>query len=99
MFTPAMRASRTSEPPVIISNALTTQVWPLSFLDRFPFDAATTTGLTLFGVIIVGAWPGPDAGCANSGLAAAAAATPAAVVVRTNSRRFSFLLIMPLLPV
>src|SRR5262245_32156345 len=80
MLTPATTASRTSDPPAIISNAFATHVWPLSFFDRLPFDAATTSGLTLFGVSIVGDWP-------NSGFDAVAAATPAAVVVRTKSRR------------
>src|SRR5262245_16644036 len=41
-----------------------------------------TTGLTLFGVITVGACPNRDRGVA--------AATPATAVVRTKSRRFSF---------
>ena len=49
MLTPAIKASSTSEPPVIISNALATQVCPFSFFDLLPFDAAMTTGLTLFG--------------------------------------------------
>jgi hypothetical protein len=39
-----------------------------------PFDDATTTGLTLFGIITVGAWP-------KTVRDTAAAATPAAVVV------------------
>src|SRR5215471_1960719 len=46
-----------------------------------------TTGLTLFGVIIVGDWP-------KSGFADAAT-TPAAVVVWTNWRRLTLRLIVP----
>src|SRR5438128_10021680 len=88
MFTPAIRASSTSEPPVIIENAFSTPVCVPPFLNLLPFDDAITTGLTLFGVITVGAWP-------NSGLDADAAATPAAVVVFTKSRRFSFRSIGP----
>ena len=72
MATPAIKASSTSEPPVIISNALATQVCPFSFFDLLPFDAAMTSGLTPFD-ITAGAWP-------NSGRVAAAT-TPAAVVV------------------
>ena len=49
------------------------------FLNLLPLLTETTTGLTLFGVIIVGAWPN-----SVEGIAAAAA------VVWTNSRRFSF---------
>src|SRR6188474_603811 len=83
METPATSASSTSAPPVIILNALATQVTPSASLDRLPFPDATTHGLTLFGVIIVGA-------CPKRGFAAAAAATPAAAVDRTKSRRFGF---------
>src|SRR6266851_3015939 len=86
--TPATSASSTSAPCVIILNAFATQVTPWAYYDRLPLDDATTHGLTLFGVIIVGA-------CANSGLDAAAAAAAAAVVVRTNSRRFSFFMASP----
>src|SRR5947209_20049438 len=86
MFTPATRASSTSQPPVIIENAFSTQVCAPPFLNLLPFDDEITTGFTLFGVIIVGAWP-------NNGLDADAAATPAAAVVFTKSRRFSFVLI------
>src|SRR5262245_11147279 len=81
MLTPAIRASRTSEPCVIISNALATHVCPLSFFERLPFDAAMTSGLTP-PVFTAGA-------CPNSGFVAAAT-TPAAVVVCTNSRRLIF---------
>src|SRR4029077_9067379 len=55
--TPATSASRTSAPSVIILNALATQVMPASSFDRLPLLDATTHGLTLFGVIIVGACP------------------------------------------
>src|SRR5262245_7524487 len=84
MLTPAMSASRTSEPCVIISNAFATHVCPLSFFDRLPFEAAITSGLTP-PVFRAGDWP-------NSGLAAAI--TPAALVVWTNSRRLILLLIV-----
>jgi hypothetical protein len=88
MFTPATSASRTSDPPVIIWNAFSTHVCEPPFLNLWPLLDATTSGLTLLGVITVGAW-------AKSGFAAAAAATPAAAVVCTNSRRFSFRPIVP----
>src|SRR3954464_15779919 len=92
MLTPAMRASRTSAPPVIIANAVSTQVLDPPFLNLWPLLEATTTGLTLFGVITVGDWR-------NRVLGIAAAAAPAAAVVWTNWRRFNFLPILPLLPV
>src|SRR5262245_55791646 len=82
MLTPAMRASSTSDPDVIMPNAVSTQVFVPPFLYRLPLFDATTTGLTLLGVMTVGA-------CAKSGFAAAAAATPAAAEVWTNSRRLS----------
>src|SRR5689334_25422255 len=53
--TPATSASSTSAPPVIILNAFATQVTPSASFDRLPLDEATTQGLTLFGVITVGA--------------------------------------------
>src|SRR6185295_4376918 len=81
--TPATSASSTSAPAVIILNAFATQVTPSASFDRLPLDEATTHGLTLFGVIMVGA-------CPKSVFGMAAAATPAAVVVWTNSRRLSF---------
>src|SRR6185295_406446 len=81
MLTPATRASRTSAPPVIIAKAVSTQVLLPPFLNLLPLLDETTTGLTLFGVIIVG-----DCPKSVEGIAAAAA------VVWTNSRRFSFLL-------
>ena len=55
MLTPAIRASSTSAPPVIIANAVSTQVFAPPFLNLLPLLDETTTGLTLFGVIIVGA--------------------------------------------
>src|SRR5437667_12774240 len=82
MLTPAVRASSTSEPPVIIANAVATQVAGPPFLYWLPLADATTAGLTVLGVITVGPWP-------NS-LRGAAAAMPATAVVRTKSRRFSF---------
>src|SRR5436190_20050798 len=83
METPETSASRTSLPPVIILNARATQVTPFSSFDELPLADATTHGLTLRGVIIVGDW-------AKDVRDAAAAATPAAVVDCTNSRRLSF---------
>ena len=95
MLTPATSASRTSAPSVIILKARATQVTPLSSLDRLPLAEATTHGLTPF-LITVGPWPELVEGCPKSGFVAAAAATPAAVVVRTNSRRFSFFMSSPI---
>src|SRR3954466_11233559 len=84
MFTPAISASSTSDPPVIIWNAFSTQVCGPPFLNLLPLLEAITTGFTLFPVITLGAWPNNVLG------PAAAAAAAAAVVVWTNSRRFSF---------
>ena len=55
MVTPATRASSTSEPFVIMPNALATHVTLSASFDVLPLPEATTTGLTLFGVITVGA--------------------------------------------
>src|SRR5262245_38106136 len=81
MLTPATSASRTSAPSVIILKARSTQVTPCSSFERLPFEDATTHGLVP-PVFTAGAWP-------NRGLVAEAAAIPAAVVVRTKSRRLS----------
>src|SRR6476619_7716686 len=82
MDTPATSASSTSAPEVIILKALATQVTPSASLDRLPFPEATTQGLTLFGVIMVGPCPElVEGACPKRGFVAAAAATPAAVVV------------------
>src|SRR4029079_5660638 len=83
MLTPAISASSTSDPAVIIWNAFSTQVCGPPFLNVLPLLDEMTTGFTLFGVITGGAWP-------NSVFGTAAAAAAAAVVVWTNSRRFSF---------
>src|SRR6478752_4083539 len=88
MLTPAMRASSTSAPPVIIEKAVSTQVLAPPFLYLLPLLAETTIGLTLFGVIMVGAWPNRVAGTD-------AAAAAAAVVVWTNWRRLIFFPILP----
>src|SRR5438477_13089505 len=53
--TPATSASSTSAPAVIILTAFATHVTPSASFDRLPFDEATTHGLTLVRVIIVGA--------------------------------------------
>src|SRR3954470_22634820 len=87
MLTPATRASRTSAPPVIIAKAVSTHVFVPPFLNLLPLFDATTTGLTLFGVIIVGAWPKAVAGRAAT-----------AAVAWTNWRRFSFFITPPRLP-
>jgi hypothetical protein len=82
MLTPATSASSTSAPSVIILKARSTQVTPCSSFERLPLEEATTHGL-LPPVLTA-------AGLSEERLGAAAAATPAAVVVRTKSRRFSF---------
>src|SRR5436189_5712260 len=84
MLTPAIRASRTSAPPVIIWNAFATQVWLPPFVNLLPLADEMTTGLTLFGVMTVGACPKRDFGVA--------ATTPATAVLRTKSRRLSLLI-------
>src|SRR5206468_10692404 len=84
MLTPETSASSTSAPSVIILKARSTQVTPRSSFERLPLDEATTHGLVP-PVLTAGA-------CPKRGLVAAAAATPAAAVVRTKSRRFSFLI-------
>src|SRR6266700_848385 len=84
MFTPAIRASSTSAPSVINWKAFSTQVCVPPFLNLLPLFEATTTGFTLFGVIIVGA-------CPRSVFGIAAAAAAAAVVAWTNSRRFTLI--------
>src|SRR5262245_49456998 len=84
MLTPATSASSTSAPSVIILKARSTQVTPCSSFERLPLEDATTHGLVP-SVFAAGAWP-------KRGLVAEAAATPAAAVVRTKSRRFSFLI-------
>src|SRR3990172_8282653 len=79
MLTPAMSASRTSVPAVIIEKAVSMQVLLPPFLNRWPFADETTAGFDVLRVIIVG----PCANAARGG----AAASPAAVPVMTNSRR------------
>jgi hypothetical protein len=77
MVTPAMRASRTSLPAVIIEKAVSTQVFVPPFLKRWPLAEEITTGLARLGVIIVGVWAE----------ARTRATRLAAVPVNTNSRR------------
>src|SRR5262245_39510754 len=84
MLTPVTSASSTSAPSVIILKARSTQVTPCSSFERLPLEEATTHGLVP-PVFTAGA-------CPKSGLVAEAAATPAAAVVRTKSRRFTFLI-------
>src|SRR5262245_41625523 len=78
MLTPAIRASSTSAPLVIIENAFSTQFCVPPFLNFALLRSEMTTGLPVLCVIIVGA-------CPNTGLAAAAA-MPADTLV-TNVRR------------
>ena len=80
MLTPAMSASSTSLPLVIIAKAVSTPVFVPPFLNWWPLSEAITSGLTRL-LITAGAW-------AEVEVPAAAAASPAAVLVRTNSRRF-----------
>src|SRR5207253_8923186 len=54
MFTPAMTASSTSSPCVIIEKALCTQVRLPPFLNLFPLADEMTKGLTAAGISIVG---------------------------------------------
>src|SRR5215471_14289249 len=74
MFTPAMQASRTSDPAVIMLKAFATQVSPAASFDRFALAAATTTGLTPREITC--SEPKP-----------LDASTPAVVPAATNSRR------------
>ena len=78
MLTPAISASRTSVPFVIMSKAVSTQVFGPPFLKRCPLPEATTTGRDALCVIIVGLPPA-------SGLAAAAR-RPAPVAAVMKSR-------------
>ena len=80
MLTPAISASSTSAPLVIIAKAVSTQVLAPPFLNWWPLSEAITRGLAR-PFVIAGA-------CAAVAVRAAAAASPAAVPVRTNSRRF-----------
>jgi hypothetical protein len=54
MFTPAMRASRTSLPSVIMAKAFSTQVTVPPFLNRWPLPEAMTTGFAGPRVMMVG---------------------------------------------
>src|SRR2546429_1607413 len=54
MFTPAMTASSTSSPRVIIEKAFCTQVRLPPFLNLFPLADEMTRGLTAAGISIVG---------------------------------------------
>src|SRR2546430_6640630 len=54
MFTPAMSASSTSLPPVIMVNAFSTHVSVPPFLKRLPLDDEMTTGLTAPRAMTVG---------------------------------------------
>src|SRR5688500_13281626 len=78
MLTPAISASSTSLPDVIIENAFSTHVIGPPFLWSLPFAEAMTAGVTVFLVMTVGDWP-------NAGPVAAAARP--AVLAATNFRR------------
>ena len=58
-----MSASSTSVPLVRSRKACSTHVEGPPFLKRLPLADEITSGLTLFGVITVGAWPNSAAGC------------------------------------
>src|SRR4051794_28188106 len=83
MFTPAMSASRTSAPSVIIVNAFWTHVMSPPFLNLLPFADAMTSGLDALGL--------PTGGACAKRDRAAPAARVAPVVVRATSRRFTSL--------
>src|SRR5690349_17016383 len=85
MFTPAITASSTSDPPVIIVNALCTAVIVPPFLKRLPLAEEMTSGLTALCVRIVGK---PAACCF-----AAAKVRPATALLRMKSRRLIFFVI------
>src|SRR5437899_3204291 len=95
MFTPAITASSTSAPAVIILNALATQVSPSSSLDLLPFADETTTGLVARFVKIRGASPAAAKSVGATGTSLATSApTPAAA---TNSLRLTLFFIRLLL--
>ena len=79
MFTPSISASRTSAPAIMFIQAFSTQVWVPPFLNQLPLADAMTTGCA--------AVPGTIAGARPNAARGAAAARPAAVDVRTKSRR------------
>ena len=68
-------------------------------LESIPFADEMTTGLTLLGGIrTVGPCPEPADGRDNNVVGSAVTATPAAVVVRTKSRRFMSAMVSSLTP-
>src|SRR5262245_37804765 len=79
MFTPAIRASSTSLPPVRRLNASSTQVELPPSLYRLPLLEAITTGFA-WRAEIAGAWPNATSWVAPS-------AAPASNPFRTRSRR------------
>src|ERR1051325_10917825 len=89
MLTPAMTASRTSAPSVIIVKALCTAVIGPPFLNLLPFADEITKGLTepclrIIGKPVTSFW-------------VVAIARPATALLRMKSRRFIFLLMVLLL--
>src|SRR6185369_9285475 len=85
MLTPAISASRTSDPPIIIVKAFSTHVTVPPFLYLLPFADEMTIGFGPFCVMTAGPRPVEVRG--------AVSARPAAAPVRTKSRRDVFLLI------
>src|SRR5690606_15905019 len=90
MFTPAITASSTSAPSVIIRNARSTAVSLPPFRNWCPFAEATTTGLAAR-TCTAGARPSAKSGLGPARPADAAA--PATALVTRNSRRVSLSLI------
>src|SRR6476659_9311049 len=80
MFTPAINASSTSEPCVIIDQAFCKQVMSPPFLNLFPLADEITTGL----IDLLGVMFGVSAGSLRD----AEASRVAPAVVRMKSRRF-----------
>src|SRR3954467_453583 len=83
MLTPAISASRTSAPPVIIANAVSTHVLLPPFLNLLPLLDETTTGFAP-PVFTAGACPKSVVGIAA-----------AAAVVWTNWRRLILVTVPP----
>src|SRR5215510_4129677 len=85
MLTPAITASRTSAPLVIMVKALCTAVMLPPFLNRLPLAEEITKGLTALCLRIIGKPLTSPFGVAS--------ASPATALVRMKSRRLIFLLI------
>jgi hypothetical protein len=79
IFTPAITASSTSAPCVIIANAFCTAVMSPPFLKRLPFAEEMTMGLTSLWTRMFGNW--------STDAFVPARVSPAKALVRTKSRR------------